>query len=203
MRRVGALLVYAVRFEWGLYVALTRWLLRRPDIPPDTTAWGYSRLVTPVMWLWILASAAELVAVHLITPWPTVRLVLLVVSLWGLVWMVGLLASYRVYPHLTTDTHLRVRLGRHADLSVAWEDVARVGVVDRDLASSIRTFQPVDGPHGTDLHIGVSGRANVTVVLKRALPVRTSGETLTIGAVSFLADDPRRLVAATRSLASS
>jgi hypothetical protein len=189
--------VHAVRFEYGLYVALSRWVLRRPDIPSGAKAWGYSRLVTPVMWLWIFASAVEMVAVHLITPWPLVRLILVLISLWGLVWMVGLLASYQVYPHLTTGTHLRVRLGRRADVAVAWGDIARVGVVDRDLESSIRTFQPLDTPGGTDLQIGVSARANVTVTLRHPIQVPVGGETLTIAALTFLADEPRELVAAT------
>ena len=60
--------VFAVRFEVALYVALTRWLLRRPDVPAGATPWGYARLVTPVLWLWIFGSATEVVVVHVITP---------------------------------------------------------------------------------------------------------------------------------------
>ena len=100
LRWVWGWVVFAVRFEVALYVALTRWLLRRADVPAGATPWGYARLVGPVLWLWIFGSATEVVVVHVITPWAGVRLALLVVGIWGLVWMLGLLASYRVYPHL-------------------------------------------------------------------------------------------------------
>ncbi len=41
----------------------------------------------------IFVSVLELVVVHLLLPWETVRLIADVLSIWGLVWMVGFLAS--------------------------------------------------------------------------------------------------------------
>lgn len=199
MRRLWGLCVHAVRFEVNLYVALGRWIARRPAVPKDATPWGYSRLVAPVLWLWVFASAVEMVVVHLITPWATVRLFLLVISIWGLAWMLGLLASYRAYPHLTTDRHLRVRLGKRADIRLDWSDIATVTVVDRDLASSIRTFQPLETADGVDLQVGVSGRANVHVRLAREVEVTTGRERSRISAVTFLVDDPREFARAAGS----
>ena len=71
-------------------------------------------------------SAIELVAVHLLLPWETVRLVLDIVSLWGLLWMFGLLASMKVYPHVLDDAGLHLRHGFHADLHVPWGAMAGV-----------------------------------------------------------------------------
>jgi hypothetical protein len=85
-----------------LYVALARWVARRPDVPAGAVPHGYDRTVTPVMWLWIFASAAELPLVHVLIPWEAVRITALVLGAWSLVWMVGLLASLKVYPHLLT-----------------------------------------------------------------------------------------------------
>lgn len=203
MTRLWGWIVVGVRFEINLYVALGRWLLRRPAVPAAATPWGYARLVTPVIWLWIFGSAVEVVVVHVITPWLAVRLVLLAVGVWGLLWMVGLLASYRVYPHLVDDDGLRVRHGKRADVRVPWERIARVTTVDRDLPSSVRTFQPcpagVDGEGGIDLQIGVSGRANVHLVLTEPMTVPVSGEPLAVTALTFLVDDPREFVAQVRS----
>lgn len=204
MTRLWGWIVVGVRFEINLYVALGRWLLRRPAVPVGATPWGYARLVTPVIWLWIFGSAVEVVVVHVITPWLVVRLVLLAVGVWGLLWMVGLLASYRVYPHLVDADGLRVRHGKRADVRVPWERIARVTTVDRDLPSSVRTFQPrpvdgVDGEGGIDLQIGVSGRANVHLVLTEPMTVPVSGEPLAVTALTFLVDDPREFVAQVRS----
>jgi hypothetical protein len=189
-------LIAAIRFEVRLYVALARWIARRPDIPAGTTAWGYSQMVTPVMWLWIFASAMELPLVHVLVPWEALRISLLIVGVWGLAWMIGMLASYRVYPHLADADGLRVRLGKRADVAVPWRQVAAIRVDDRDLDSTIRTFQPRTTDAGIDLQIGVSARANVHLTLAEPLVVPVKGEQLEITALTFLVDDPRAFVAA-------
>ena len=58
----------------------------------------YARELAPLIGVFIFVSTIELVAVHLLLPWETVRLVLDIVSLWGLLWMVGLLASMKRLP---------------------------------------------------------------------------------------------------------
>jgi hypothetical protein len=189
----------AVVFELRLYRSLIRWVARRQDVPRSgAEPFGYARAVTPVMWLWIFASAVEIPVLHLLVPWDTVRLVLLVVSAWGLVWMVGMLASLRVYPHLLSDSALRVRHGASIDISVPWDAVARMTVKHGDLPSSMRQLQPRETDHGIDLQIGVSGEVNVHAVLHRPLVVPTPKGALEIGELSFLADDPRDLVARAR-----
>ncbi len=198
MRRALRQVVAAIRFEIDLYVALARWVARRPSVPAGATPWGYGRQVTPVMWLWIFASALEVPLVHVLTPWEPLRLALLVLSVWGLVWMVGLLASFRVYPHLTDDDGVRVRLGKRADVAVPWDLVAAATMVDRDLPSSMRTFQPLDTDAGTDLQIGVSGRANVHLALTTPLTVTVKGSPVEVTAVTFLVDDPKEYVARAR-----
>ena len=104
-RSVSSLARGAVMFELRLYRSLFRWVTRRPVAPsPDIEAVGYSQTVTPIMLLWIFASAVEMVVVHLLIPWQTVRIILLIISAWGLIWMIGFLASLKVHPHLLSDT---------------------------------------------------------------------------------------------------
>ena len=47
LRRVRSTAWAALRLELTLYLALGRWVLRRPDVPSGTTPIGYSRLVAP------------------------------------------------------------------------------------------------------------------------------------------------------------
>lgn len=192
------LVVRLIKLELALYLALGRWIVRRPQVPAGTTPWGYSRDVTPVMGLWIFASALEVPLVHVLVPWDSVRLVLLGVSVWGLVWMLGMLASIRIYPHLADEDGVRIRYGRFADLRVPWDRVAGVTRVDRDLPSSIRTHQPLETDAGTDLQIGVSARANVHLALVGPTEVTTPKGPMTVVAVTFLVDDPVAFVAAAR-----
>ena len=119
VRRIGALARHAVLFEVAIYVALWRWVARRPAVPPSATPIPYSRIAAPVLWLFIWGSAIEVVAVDLVVHhfgWTTVRIPLLAVGIWSVVWMVGLLAAMRTRPHVLTPTDLRLRAGLRAEL---------------------------------------------------------------------------------------
>jgi hypothetical protein len=72
---------------------------------------GYAQEVTPVMSLWIFASASEMPIMHVLLPWRTAQLISSVLSMWTLVWMLGALAGLRTHPHLMTESGLRVRSG--------------------------------------------------------------------------------------------
>jgi hypothetical protein len=186
-----------VMFEFRLYVSLARWLIRRPSIPRGVEPFGYSQVVTPVMLLWIFASAAEMIVVHLLIPWPPVRIIVLVISAWGLIWMIGFLASIKVHPHLVGDT-LRVRHGTSVDIAVPWESISSIVVQRRDLPSSIRTLRFGETKSGMALQVAVSDQVNVRAVLKDTLTVPTRKGDRDITELSFWADDPNALVARAR-----
>lgn len=198
-RAVLSVVRRGVVFELRLYRSLLRWIARRPHIPgPDLEAVGYAQAVTPVMWLWIFASAIEVPLFHLLIPWETVRIIGIVVSVWGLVWMVGLLASLRVYPHLLSGSALRVRHGASVDITVPWDAIATITAQRRDLPSSVWTLQPRETDSGTDLQVAVSGQVNVHAVLRHPRTVPTPKGDMEITEISFLTDDPRAFVTRAR-----
>jgi hypothetical protein len=198
---VYGLMRHAVVFELRLYRSLFRWLVRRPDLgDPDDRAFTYAKTVTPVMWLWIFASAAEVPLAHLLIPWEAVRIALLVVGIWGLVWMVGLLASLYVYPHLMGSTTLRVRYGASHSITVPWDEVASITHKRRDLDSTVWTLQPRTTEHGVDLQVGVSGVVNVHATLREPTIVSTAKGEMEIVELSFFADDPGALVSHARGI---
>lgn len=192
---------HAVVFELRLYRSLFRWVTRRPDLgTPEDTPFTYARAVTPVMWLWIFASAAELPLAHLLVPWETVRFILLLSGVWGLVWMIGLLASLYVYPHLLGPTTLRVRYGASHTVALPWASVASITHRRQDLDSSVWTLQPRETDDGVDLQVGVSGQVNVHARLRGPTVVTTAKGPMEIVELSFFADDPRALVAHARAV---
>ena len=93
---------------------------------PGVEAFSYAQQVSPLFAVFIFVSAIELPVVHILLPWDTVRLVVDVLSVWGLLWMVGMLASVRVFPHLMDGEGLRVRYGTTVDIRVPWDAVAGV-----------------------------------------------------------------------------
>jgi hypothetical protein len=128
---------HALAFEYNIYKSLLRWVLRRPGVPPGFEPVGYARLATPMLWLWIFGSALELPLVHVLVPWHGVRISLLIVGVWGLLWMVGILAGLRSYPHLLGADGLRIRNGALHDIAIPWKAVAQVTTEDRSLLSSM------------------------------------------------------------------
>ena len=192
---------HALVFEYHLYRSLARWVARRPDHGgPDDVAFTYARAVTPVMWLWIFASAAEIPLAHVLLPWEGARTALLLLGIWGLAWMLGLLASLYVHPHLLGPRALRVRSGAMHSIAVPWDRVASVTHQRRDVAASIRTLQSRQLEHGVELQLEVSGQVNVRVRLREPTTVSTAKGEMEIVELSFFADEPRPLVAHARTL---
>lgn len=198
MRRALALVRHVLVFELHIYLSLLRWVGRRPSTPDGHLPVGYARMATPVIWLWIFGSAVELPLVHVLVPWHGLRIALLAVGVWGLLWMIGMLAGLRCYPHLLGDDALRVRNGPMHDIAVPWSRVSSVSVEDRDLPSTVWALQPLPEGDGTRLNVGVSGRVNLHLALDRPTPMRTRKGVLEATAVSIWVDDPREVAAEVR-----
>ena len=191
LRTVGRLAALELR----LYAALLRWCLRRKDVPGDAQPWSYAALAAPVLWLWIFGSAVETVVFHLVIPWEPVRLVVDVVSIWGLVWMLGTLAAYRIRPHLLLPGELRVRSSVNHDVPVPLDAVVSAAVRETELPSSVRSLQ-IDAVEGVGrVSVGVSGRTNVVLTLRQGTALRTAKGEVAAETMRLWVDDPRALVA--------
>ena len=193
MRSVSALFRRVVSFELGLYRSLFRWVTRHPDVPSDAVAFAYIGAVAAILWAFIFGSATELMVLHLILPWETVRIIVDVLSIWGLAWMLGMMASLRVHPHLVSDSGLRIRHGATTDMAVRWDDIATIRVRERSRDKS-RAVQ-LDRDEGSAvLNVVIGSRTNVDITLRGPLVVqlRTGEESVT--EFRFYVDDARELV---------
>lgn len=198
MRRVGAIARRLVAAEFRSYGALAGWVLRRPDVPPGALGFRYVGAVLPVLWGFIVVSALEVVIVHVVLPWPTVRLVLDVLGVWGVLWMLGLTASLTVKPHLLDDAGIRIRNGVTTDVTVPWDAVAAVTVRRRAREKSRAVQLDRDGG-STVLNVVVGSQTTVDVTLRRPVVVALPSGPETVTAVRLHADDPQGLVSAVRA----
>jgi hypothetical protein len=196
-RRVLGFLKEALLLELALYRSLARWVARRPDVPRGATPIGYARLVAPMLWLWIFGSAVEVVVVevvlrHVDQPWAdAVRLPLLVLGVWGVLWMLGMLASLRVRPHLLGDGELRARSGARTWLVVPLAAVASTRNVEHELPGMIKSLH-VEGDLAL---VGTGSRTNVELVLVAPTTLATSKGPATVTRVGIWVDDPREVAA--------
>lgn len=189
MSTIWRLVKFVVLFEIALYRSLLRWLVRRPHVPAGATAAPYVGALSLLLWTFVIVSAIETVALHLVLPWESVRLVADIIGVWGLLWMLGFTASNHVYPHLIAPEGLRLRSGHSVDLTVPWDTVERVSTRERSLERS-KTLQVDDDV----LSLAVTSRTNVEVRLSRPLTVPLGRETVEVTEIRFFADEPRPLV---------
>jgi hypothetical protein len=115
--------------ELRIYASIGRLVCRRPAIPAGADGFGYHKPVLSILVIFIALSAFEIPIIDLIVhQWPAVRIGFLVLGIWGLTWMVGLLAAYLTRPHTVGPDGIRVREGLELDLPLAWDDIASVAL---------------------------------------------------------------------------
>jgi len=198
LRRAFSVLRWLVILEIGIWRSLFFWVTRRvPGRSPGAQAFSYAKEVSPVLMAFIFVSTLELVVVHLLLPWATVRLIALVLSTWGLLWMVGYLASLKVFPHLLDDHGLRVRYGTTADIRIPWEVIESV-TSRRRRVSTRRNVQVQHGDDGIAVDVAVLNQTKVDVALHQPTTVKLPNGTQEITELRLYVDDPRAFVAAAR-----
>ncbi|GGP72877.1 hypothetical protein GCM10010185_52820 [Saccharothrix coeruleofusca] len=140
-----------------MWAALRAGITGKRDVPPGTTAVPYDddRAVLLCM---VVLSIVEIIAVDVLLPWLAARVVLLVLGLYGLVWITALYLSLSTHPHLVGPRELRLRHGFLKDTAVALAEVAAVR-------------REVDSNDGAALRIGPA-TSNVVVELTDGRRVR-------------------------------
>ena len=193
--RVLWLLRLAVTWEVTVWRSLARWVARRPaGAGAGVRTFGYARSVTPIFWLFILMSAIEVPVAHVLLPWQWAQVLSLALGVWGLFWMLGLLAAQHVHPHLVDDRGLRLRSGGHVDVVLPWSAVRSLRTHRRDLPSS-RAVQLTDSV----LSLPSSSETRVDVRLVEPTEVRLPKGSALVTEVRVHVDDPAAFVAAVRA----
>ena len=107
--------------------------------------------------------------------------------------MLGLLAAYRVRPHLLGAETLEVRDGIHARITVPLERVRTVRSADHDLPGLLRSVH-VEGEDGDALLlVGVSSRTNLELVMTEPTTLETPHGPTTATRVGLWVDEPREV----------
>lgn len=185
----------AWQLEIGGYLSLYRWLLRRPRVPEGARAFSYHAPVIALVVGMLVVSVVELVVVDLLVRrWETVRVTLLVLSIWGLVLMFGLLLGMLTRPHAVGPDGLRIRSGTDVDLALPWEVVAAVSA-HRTAVHEKQPLVVVDERGRPTLQLLVANETNLEVRLLEPVLVRLPSGTETVTRVLLHADDPTGFLA--------
>jgi hypothetical protein len=195
VNKAWGLIRFVAVYELRLWAALFRWVTKRQfPVETGTERFTYHRAVNMIMAAFIGVSVVEIPILHLMIPWDGVRIALLAVGVYGLFWMIGLLATMRVYPHLAGPSGLRIRNSLTVDVPLGWDQIASIEARPRSMPPGGQT-QLEDGV----LSLGMAGGTTVDVRLTGPLVVpvrRTKGEP--VREIRFHADDQDALVEAAK-----
>ncbi|MFE3319883.1 hypothetical protein [Nocardia sp. NPDC059195] len=196
MRPIAQLARSFVRLEVDIWVSLARVVARRPDTGGGTPI-RYAGAVSAVIWAFIVVSAVEIPAVHLLIPWPAARIVALALGVWGLLWMAGMLAAHHMYPHVLTAELLRVRYLRRVGLDISLTDIR---AIRHDLRAydGAKSLQ-LTGTGDQTLAVIIGSSTNIRAILTEPQTFPTPQGDFTVSTVAFWADDPQAAVAKIRA----
>jgi len=197
--RARALAVRAGRLEALMYASIGRAVRRRPAVAEGATGFAYHGPTIVLLVAFIVVSAVELVVIDvLVHEWWWLRVPLLVIGIWGLVWMIGLWCAHVMRPHTVGPDGIRVRDGLDLDAHVTWDDVHSVAIRKR-------RYEPrtprviVDGDRRT-LAVDVTDETNIEIVLEGPTDVSLpggppAGGEQTVTTLCLWADDPKAFLA--------
>lgn len=184
--------------ELGIWRSLFFMVVRRvPGRGPGVQAFPYAKEATPLMAAFIFVSVVELPVVALLLPWAMVRLVVLLLSLWTMLWMVGLLATIRVHPHLLDDEGLRLRQGAATDIRIPWEAIATV-TTRRGRVQTRERLQIEHSDDGRILNVPAMKQTRVEIALHQPTSVKLPNGVEEVTRVRLYADKPNAFIAAVR-----
>ncbi|NUW31250.1 hypothetical protein HTZ77_07420 [Nonomuraea sp. SMC257] len=169
----------------------------RPRVPPGAVAAPYAGEQAALQLVLTFALAVETVVVDLLlvsfgVP-AAIRLPVLLIDAYGVVFCLALAASCALRPHLVSQDELRVRYGEYLDLRVPRELIASAVV-----ARSYNEKGMVAVEDGR-LRVAVGSQTNVAVELSAPVTVvRPLGGRAEVTSVRFFAADPAAVVRALR-----
>ncbi|GAA3196091.1 hypothetical protein [Nonomuraea roseoviolacea] len=169
----------------------------RPRVPPGAVAGPYAGEQAALQLVLAFALAVETVVVDLLlvsfgVP-AAVRLPVLLIDAYGVLFALALVASCALRPHLVSRDELRVRYGEYLDLRVPRELIASAAV-----ARSYDEKRVVAVEDGR-LRVAVGSQTNVAVELSAPVTVvRPLGGRAEVTSVRFFAADPAAVVRALR-----
>lgn len=144
------------------------WLLirgKRVGVDENTIGLSYAKGTLGLPIAFLVATVIEVIILYLVIPWVWLRVVILILSVYSVILVLGYLASRVVHPHLLNNEYLLLRAGRHVIARIPGGNIAKVMVTNRYK----HTYPVEEDGH---LHLASSLGTNVDLVL--AEPVQAA-----------------------------
>lgn len=156
--------VRAARYEWSLYRDLWRWSRGETLVPRNAEALPHQPGRLQLVCMFTVVMLIELVVVHLLLPEGVLRVVALLLSLWGIVFIWALIGSERIRPSYIDSERLVLRRGRKIFANIPLKLIT-AQTRSRSHASETEVSEGelvLGGPAGTDTLIKLSAPVDAT-----------------------------------------
>ena len=195
-KQVGPIAARLIVGEPKLWVAVFIWISghsRRDSRSFQYAASSNLWIVSVVVLGLILVEGVGGGLLARLAPWPWLSPVLIIISVYAAIWIIGIYASLRAFPHLVAEQGLLLRYGVLGEAWIPWREVDKV-VKERVVSPGGMDGLSTKGGVAT---LAVGGRTTVTI--RRRSPGMVKGflrETGDIIQIRIAADDPEGFLAA-------
>lgn len=184
----------AVAAEVGCLVSLARVSLRRPPlIPSGAEAFPAREGTLAITLAFGVVTLVEVAVLHLVLPWPTLSVALTLISVYGLLLLLGVIASRWDHPHYATSMSLVLRNGTHVVADIPYRDISFIvpvrdgTVVAPTIADGIARLATMNG---CQVAVGLASPRRI------ALTANGRDRSSVVHEIRFAADDAPEVVSA-------
>ena len=163
---------------------------RKVDVRPGDQPVDYHRSLRTTILALVGLSVLEIMLVHLLIPIAWLRVVLLLLGVYGSVFAMAYLAGLAVRPHVFTAQGILLRFGSNHALRLSWCQVESLGprLASRRNPSGLAIADGVAS-------LAVGGSTNLALRLNAPLHLVMKDAEVLVHEVRFYADDPGAAVA--------
>ncbi len=189
------LIARAIALEPRVYVSIARWIARRPSNAPNRFGYHRASVLGVFLIAMIFTTPIEILIGELLIPWGWLRLGVLILALYGCLWVVGLYASLVTMPHVVDTAFLDLHYGILGEMRVPFNAIATI-TLDRRTSPNQREGLVVDRQR-TTASFSIGGQTQVRIGLRQPVRLRglLSDHQITNG-IDLAVDDPHGFVAA-------
>lgn len=166
-------------FGWGA----------KPHIPAGAQAFAYHRVVNPMIAVFLVLQAIEIVVVDLlVSHWSQLAaIVLLALGIWGALFLIALMKGFRLYPILLDRQFVHVRAGLLIDLRVP---IDAIEALDPSITKA-------EADRADVLNAALFSHPNLILRLRSPIPhANVFGKTRMLRRVAFRLDQPAPFIEA-------
>lgn len=188
-KRTARLIVLEMQLWASLFIWLFR--LRRPR--PQEFSYHKQSLFGIFLIAALFSSPVEVLLFELLIPWTWLRWVLLIASLYTLIWVSGYYASLVVHPHRLEAEGIRMRYGALADGFIPYTDIAGAARERQNTPNKSRGLFVDAGMSAA--YFGMDGATNVVLRLDSPQSLRGFfAMTAPVATIYLAVDEPERFV---------